>query len=282
MKTIKAYSPAILLLVFLFTLSVLFFALPKSTYSENEKRVLAEPPAFSLEALIDGSFMAQTESYLSDHFPFRDAFVGLQAYYELVTGRAGASDIYYGKDGYLIAAQSDTASAETVRGNVENYAAFAAHLGLEAYLLPVPQAGYSLRNQLPAVHRPFDDDLFFETSEAAKGDMTFLDVREALAGGTEEAPLYFKTDHHLTMDGAYVLYDAFLASQGLTPLTDYTEEPYDGFYGTGYSKSGYWGVAPDSLTLFKSALADEDRHDHQRRGGALRAQLPVLLRPSAE
>ena len=109
MKFIRSYSPAVLLLVFLFTLSVLFFALPKQDYSENEKRVLAEPPLFSLESLIDGQFMTETESYLSDHFPFRDAFVGLQSYYELVTGRGGAADIYYGKDGYLIAAQSDSA-----------------------------------------------------------------------------------------------------------------------------------------------------------------------------
>ncbi len=257
MKFIRSYSPAVLLLVFLFTLSVLFFALPKQDYSENEKRVLAEPPLFSLESLIDGQFMTETESYLSDHFPFRDAFVGLQSYYELVTGRGGAADIYYGKDGYLIAAQSDSASDETVRTNTQNYAAFAAHLGLEASLLPVPQAGYSLADKLPAVHRPFEDDLFFEAVDASKGAMTLIDVREDLQAGADRTPLYFKTDHHLNMNGAFALYNAYLRSRSMTPLTDYASETYDGFYGTGYSKSGYWGAEPDAIELFKSELADE-------------------------
>lgn len=257
MRSIKAYSPAILFLVMLFTLYILFFVMPKSDYSENEKRVLASPPTFRLEAILNGQFASELESYLSDHFPFRDQFVGLQSYYELATGRGGVSDIYYGKDGYLIAAQSDTADVGTVRTNLDNYAAFAEHLGLNAKLLLVPQAGYSLADKLPAVHRPYDDDLFFEAAASYGDRLELIDVRNALQSGADRVPLYFRTDHHLTMNGAYVLYSAYLESCGITPQSQYTPpETYDGFYGTGYSKGGYWGVAPDRIELFKSELND--------------------------
>ena len=45
--------PACFLLIVL-TLTVLFFALPKQDFAENEKRLLSKKPAFSFAALLDG------------------------------------------------------------------------------------------------------------------------------------------------------------------------------------------------------------------------------------
>ena len=57
------------------TLGALSLVLPKKTVSEVEKRELAKKPAFSVAALLDGSYMRDLELYYADTFPFRDGFV---------------------------------------------------------------------------------------------------------------------------------------------------------------------------------------------------------------
>lgn len=66
----------------LFLFGVLAVVLPKPTVSEAEKRTLAARPAFSWNALCDGSYTRAYEAYFADTFPFRDGFVHLASYIE--------------------------------------------------------------------------------------------------------------------------------------------------------------------------------------------------------
>lgn len=53
-----------------------FCALPRSTYSELEKRDLLRFPEFSWQSLRDGSFTQNVSNWFSDSEPFRDVFMG--------------------------------------------------------------------------------------------------------------------------------------------------------------------------------------------------------------
>ena len=55
--------------------AVVFCALPRSTYSELEKRELRQFPPFSGQALSQGTFTAEVSNWFSDSEPFRDAFM---------------------------------------------------------------------------------------------------------------------------------------------------------------------------------------------------------------
>lgn len=52
-----------------------FCLLPRSTYSELEKRDLRRFPVFSWQSLCDGSFTAEVSNWFSDSEPFRDVFM---------------------------------------------------------------------------------------------------------------------------------------------------------------------------------------------------------------
>ncbi len=249
MKKNNLYAPSLIFLTVLAVFAILLAALPKADYSMSEKRALASPPSVSWKALADGTFTDQLESYVSDHFPFRDAFVSMYAYYELATGRGGAADIYHGRDGYLIAAPAGF-STEHVTTNVLRYAAFAERQDLPATLMIVPSTGYIMDDKLPRNHREYTDDAMFDAAVAAKGDMAFLDLREPFAATKDTVPLYYKTDHHLTSAGAYEMYKAYAAAKGLTPVTPDRTETVEGFYGTGYSRSGYRFTDPDTIELW--------------------------------
>ena len=54
---------------------VVFCTLPRSHYSELEKRELRTFPAYSGASLRDGSFTAEVSNWFSDSEPFRDAFM---------------------------------------------------------------------------------------------------------------------------------------------------------------------------------------------------------------
>ena len=43
-------------------------------YSASERRLLAQHPAISTAAILDGSFMADFEAFTLDQFPLRDRF----------------------------------------------------------------------------------------------------------------------------------------------------------------------------------------------------------------
>ena len=69
--------------VLVFTLSFLFVVLPKSGYSDSERRKLKKFPEFSVENVISGKFMKDFEDYTPDKFPFRDGFRSIKAFVSL-------------------------------------------------------------------------------------------------------------------------------------------------------------------------------------------------------
>lgn len=64
------------LLVFV-SMAVVFTMLPRSTYSELERRELATFPAFSIDSLLSGAWTRDVAAWFSDTEPFRDEFMTL-------------------------------------------------------------------------------------------------------------------------------------------------------------------------------------------------------------
>ena len=71
----KIYVTLIVAVFVAFT--VVFDTLPRSTYSELEKRELKKFPPFTADSLKNGSFTAEVSSWFSDSEPYRDVFMAL-------------------------------------------------------------------------------------------------------------------------------------------------------------------------------------------------------------
>lgn len=247
MDKIKRYSVMAVFLLFLVVITVLLFVLPKESFSQNEKRVLATFPQVTWDSVTSGQFGKDFETYLADHFPMRDLFFGINAYYQLATGRNGASGIYAGENGYLIAVP-DAFDEGRLERNVKQFAEFAKAQGLPATLLAVPNPGYILDEKLPDNHRNYPDGAAAELIDANRGEVKVVDLREAFSGS--DADIYYRTDHHLTSAGSYLMYQQFCLNAGVAAKEFACKEVFDGFYGTGYSKSGLWLTNPDRLEIW--------------------------------
>ena len=254
-KKLKPIMPSVAFLLIIVILSGALLLLPKKDYSENEKRILAKAPEFTFERLADGKFTKDLEAFVSDQFPFRDVFVGINSYFNLLCGRNGIAPVYYCKDGYLISAPADL-NVDTAGNNVQNFLEFAEDNNLDATIMAVPQCGYVMNDKLPGVHSTYTDEKILTVIEECKGDMTYIDVSAHFNEVQDKVQLYYKTDHHITSAGAYEMYKLYAAEKGFTVSDEYNIKTETGFYGTSYSKGGYWLSAPDNIELWQNDKLD--------------------------
>lgn len=252
-KSVLKHLPTIIFCGFIAIMCILFIALPRQTYSENEKRYYESFPEVSAENILSGKFGEQFEKYIADHIAGRSFFVGLNSYYDLYTGRNGASGIYSGSDGYLIPVPLTDLSETYADSNTQTFAQLCETTGIPTVLMPVPNIGYIMNDKLPSLHNEYPDDSFYDTVQQNKGNMQFLDLRESFKS-SKDYELYYKTDHHWTSTGAYLAYAEYCALVGLeaTPDSEFEKTTYDGFYGTSYSKSGLWLSKPDAVEIWQN------------------------------
>ena len=151
---------AALFCAFIAAFALAYVFLPKQSFSENEKRVLAGFPEFSAADVLDGSFEAGIEDWMSDHVPGRDLLVGLNAQYEQLSGRNGLNGVIrVGKD-RLYAAAEEMDAADVLR-KCERIRSFAEKTGLPTDVMLIPTAGYIYEDALP-MHAAYPDGALAE------------------------------------------------------------------------------------------------------------------------
>lgn len=229
-----------------------FWLLPRRSFSQNEKRVLAQKPVISAEGIADGSLFQDVEQYLSDHFPGRDGWVGANAYLEQAEGRGAAGSIISGADGWLFPAPLSD-DRQILQDNMQAITAFAQAQSVPVYLMAIPTAGAVVEDKLPALHLDYPDADMLEQARRIAGDsLQWLDVMEDFSTAEERDKLYYRTDHHWTTEGAYRAY-CLLMQEMREPAVSrdaFSVERVSDFYGTSYSKSGLWLTPPDEIELW--------------------------------
>lgn len=243
--------------VFLFGMLAAYLLLPGRDFSEKEKRYLAEKPALSAETVLSGSLDEQIEAYLADHVPGRDFFVGVNAGYDLLSGRQVTKDIYLAKDGFLLERPYayDRAAAEK---KMEKINGFAEKIGQNVDLMLVPTAGYFLQDTVYGNHDAYRDDVIIADIYSQAGqNVVCRDLLTALSREKDPQALYYRTDHHWTSLGAYKAYCAYMDMLGreYPAQTEFTVESHSGFYGSTYSRSGLWWISPENVELWKNDVA---------------------------
>ena len=254
MKKACKHLPTIIFIAFIFTMTILFFALPKKDYSSSEKRYLAEFPTLTVDTFFSGEFGEDFETYLSDHTAFRNFWVGLSSYYNYTLGNPLSNGIYNCKDGYLL---NDPPKTDRLLINIDVMSEFIAASELPATVVLAPSTGYVASDVLPNKHIIYkDDELFTEVSSTlAENNIEFVDLREnfkaAHKNGTQ---VYYKTDHHWTAEGAYLAYCDLAKTLGFDAKgkDEYKIDSYPDFYGTTYSSSGFWFNEADNIEVWNS------------------------------
>ncbi len=255
MKTKKSdILICVIFFAFVFGMLGMYLLLPGQNFSEKEKRYLAESPQLTWETLLSGEFGQDVETYLADHIPGRDFFVGLASYYDLFSGRQVTKDVYTAEGDRLVEAPVvwNPSAAEK---NMKAINAFAEAIGRPVDLMLVPSAGFILQDTVQGLKDPYADDQIISDIYAMAGEnVTCRDLVGVFANAENRQALYYRTDHHWTSFGAYTAYSAYMQMVDRTALGEdaFLKESYGGFYGSNYSRSGLWLTPGENVELWKT------------------------------
>ena len=243
-KTIPLAYVTMLALLLAAALSVLVFSGPKS--SELENRTLADPPMLTGESFSSGLFADQTEAFAEDHFPLRDQAVMLNATVNHLLGMTARQNVSLGPKGFFFDT-SDGWSRRNVDLNLQAVQEIHEAAGIPTVVALVPSSGLILAGSLPEKPASGDRDELY-AAEIPEGVLR-VDLRETLRTAPDPEALYYRTDHHWTLDGAALGYRAVCGALGLDPEPVSVRAAFPGFRGTLYARFPTLLAPEDTLLL---------------------------------
>ena len=243
MKTKKSdILTCVLFCGFLGVMLLLFLLLPRQDFSEKEKRYLEDAPVLSWESFSSGRFGEDVEIYLADHIPGRDFFVGVASYYDFLSGRQAVKDVYLAQGDRVVEAPIRW-DANAAQRNMKAVNHLSEVMGQNVDLMIVPSVGYFLEDTVIGMAASYEDEKIISDIYAMAGEnVSTVDLIKPFLNTGDVSSLYYRTDHHWTSKGAYTAYKTYMEALGKEyPSQDaYKVTPHQGFYGTTYSRSGFW------------------------------------------
>ncbi len=242
-----------LFLLFLYGIAAANLFTKDRLFSQMENRMLAQRPKAELKTVLSGKFMEEYETYMTDQFVARDAFIRIKSLGERTLGKKINNGVYYGEDGYL-AEQLQDLDEKQLDKNMEALKRFLDNTDKKVYFALIPGSVEINRDRFfPFLPEPDQKEVIRELyKQTEETDVVCVDMYGALWERREEA-LFYRTDHHWTSLGAYYGYRAFMEAkkEAAVALSDYTETVRsETFYGTLYSKTGAFWIAPDRITTY--------------------------------
>lgn len=248
MKRAKCYDRALvwLTLGFLFLFGTLLLVCPQKKLSESENRALRTWEASSWQGLLDGSLSETVSVVTRDQFPMRECWVSFKARCEQALGKRENNGVLLGADGYLMA-RDEYVDLSIAKENLRAAEGFSKAWESPVTSVWVPRSCDVMARWLPdqypsdAARRLFE--LLNETPHS------FLQAK-----AEEKTKIYYRTDHHLTTEGAYFLYCELGARLGYVPRAHEefsVETVSEQFFGSADSAVGGIASRADRIELYR-------------------------------
>lgn len=231
---------------------------PNREFSENENRVLASLPAFHLQDFWSGDYQENLEQAVDDQMVCRDQFMALATNMMQKLGYRDIGGAYLGSgQTYLTKTTADDIDMFRYMENLRYVEYLSGIYPEKVSLMLVPSAGTILKDRLPKYAPYYHADAMYRAAEVVCETTNVLDLRktmqlqnEILKSENSDCEVYFRTDHHWTLPGAYQGYTAYSTAKSREPKEYQAFRPEkltDAFYGTLYSKVLDHKVKPDVM-----------------------------------
>lgn len=239
---------------------IINFIWPKQVFSEEENRMLATIPRFSFDSFVNGDYLNGVNDYINDHFAFRNFYLKLNSWWEVeIMGKKENNGVYIGKDGYLFEKfeynNKEQRNANTNVEVISNFANKMKEQNISTYFILVPNSIYINSDKLPNdVEVPNQEEIInqiYEKIENAK----YINVVENFKKENRNKQLYFKTDHHMNSDGAYIVYKEYCKANNIQAeeLSNFNRVTISNdFLGTFDSKAQILNQETDEMFVYQN------------------------------
>ena len=248
-------------ILLLFAVMIVNFIVPDREQSEEENRVLQERPDLNMSTIMNGDFMEQWESYMSDQFVGRNFWRSLKVGIDRLGGSRLENGVYIGKNGQLLDdievpdQQQLSDNLEAIKGFAERYS------DIPTVMMLVPDAACILTDQLPAFATVEDQSQMFGMAARELGDsVIWVDTISTLNKHRTEK-IYYKTDHHWTTQGAFYVFQDAAKTLGIDEDVSGSFVSYtvtDQFNGVLASTSGVGLDEYEQIDIYVPSEGDDD------------------------
>lgn len=249
---IKFIQTAVFMLLIFGMAGIQLFSADKE-YSAREKRELKQRPKFGVAAFIKNNFKDDYETYLSDQFPMRNTWITVKSEADYLLGKREMNGVYFGKDNYLLEKyDASDFNWKRVKKNLKKTAEFIKKTE-NAKVMFVPTKSRIMSDKLPPFAEKDAEERFYNMASEYVSEENCIPIENELKKHTREY-IYYRTDHHWTMLGAYYAYIVWAEQMGLEPFSQAQFnkiEACNDFYGTTYAKVNTRGKA-DTITLYET------------------------------
>lgn len=232
--------------------SIYNLIVPAREFLPNENRYAATAPEFSPDAFLSGEYSEDLEKYITDKVAFREFFISLKSNSEKLLGKYENNGVYFCDDGYLIETASNTSDINILDKNIKAINDLAKVENLNVNFALIPTAYEILKEKLPPYAYSNYRQEAFSYVKSNLDNVNFIDTVKTLEENKDEY-IYYRTDHHQTMHGSYLVYKDIMTSMGIIP---HDKEEFeittvsDSFFGTTWSKATV-NVQGDSIIKYQ-------------------------------
>lgn len=240
-----------LFFITIFGISAVTFIAKDREFSEMENRTLSKGPEFSYEKLISGEFADSLETYLSDQLVLKDYLVMLKNNTDLLSGKDKLGEVYYSEGRYI---RNFTENKEQIDKNLMFINSWIANNNIsedKVSFVLIPTASYVYNDLLPKGHvSDSEDDTFSYVEEKFSGNVISM---QNIFNDVKNEDIYYKTDHHWTMYGAFLGYEYLMKEIGLESISLEEFETIkleEEFLGSLHSQAPLFTAKGDEVTFY--------------------------------
>lgn len=207
-------------LTIIFSFGILSLLKTDRDISPVENRPLAQKPALTKEALLTGSFFKDVETYTNDQLIGRDELIKNYTIAQINMGKSLINDIILTDDKWLLKNPAWTKKYNEIDQSmpaINDLSQFLKEQNVEFYFALPPSKTNALSFKLPShIHTYAQENLnyFLKKLPADVKPIKLMEHLKKNYTNEEIQDMYFKTDHHWNMDGAFLGYQYIMNTIG--------------------------------------------------------------------
>ncbi|ENQ3110469.1 hypothetical protein CN504_24570 [Bacillus anthracis] len=207
-------------LTIIFSFGILSLLKTDRDISPVENRPLAQKPALTKEALLTGSFFKDFETYTNDQLIGRDELIKNYTIAQINMDKSLINDIILTDDKWLLKNPAWTKKYNEIDQSmpaINDLSQFLKEQNVEFYFALPPSKTNALSFKLPShIHTYAQENLnyFLKKLPADVKPIKLMEHLKKNYTNEEIQDMYFKTDHHWNMDGAFLGYQHIMNTIG--------------------------------------------------------------------
>lgn len=238
----------ILFCIFIFGFMIINLVTKNGELSYSERRRLATLPEITIENIFNGEITNNLETYLTDHFVFRDSFRSIKTIFNLnVFNKKDTNNLYY-ENNHIFKIEYPLKEEKVNNFTNKINTLYQTHFtNNNVYLSIIPDKNYYSTN----------DYLSLDYNKLINSVVSNINVNIKYVDITNSLTLddYYRTDIHWKQENLTNVVNTLSKEMNFNTMLNYKEKVFNEFYGTYYGQLGL-KVEPDKLTYLTNDIID--------------------------